>query len=474
MNDIVTPDETRDYYLAHPRARTLALVVVCLGSALNPLMLSSVSIAIPAIAADLSATADEVSWLPTSFMLATAVLLVPFGRLSDMFGRKRIYLAGLASMVVGGTLAGSAGSMEMLLFGRVVQGGASAMIFGTGMAILTAIYPPNRLGFALGTAASCVYIGLTAGPWFGGIVTDWLGWRMVFHLQVPVYVTVIVMTLAFLKGEWRVPERTRFDAPGALLYALWMVMIVVGMTELPSPQGALTFALGIVTLAWFLKDQSNKAHPLVRVQAVRANHVFSYSLIASLFTYAATFPMLFLMSLYLQYVGGLAPRTAGLVLLVQALTTAIAVPFAGRAADLFQPRNIATTGCTLVGLGSLWLLQLDFGTPVHVVVVGQVLMGLGLACFGTPNSSAAMRSLTTGNLGMASALVNLARTLGNMLGMGLVMLAIAFFIGPEEMTPEHYPGLVSTVHVSLGLSAMFSIVAAYFSWSRGTLTRHGD
>lgn len=463
----LTPDQTSEYYLEHASARAVALVVVCLGSALNPLMLSSVSVAIPALAADLSATAEQISWLPTAFMLATAVLIVPFGRLSDMYGRKRIYLAGLSAMVVGGLVAGLAPSMEVLLIGRVLQGGASAMIFGTGMAILTAIFPPTRLGFALGAAASCVYIGLTAGPWFGGFVTDWLGWRMVFFLQVPVYVAVIGMTLFFLKGEWRSSEVRRFDARGAVTYATWMILLVIGLTELPSLHGVVALALGIALLVWFWRDQSVRAHPLVRVQAVRANHVFSCSLAASLFTYAATFPMLFLLSLYLQYIAGLSPRAAGGVLLVQALTTAIAVPFSGRAADAFQPRNIATAGCVLICLGALWLQQIGFGTPLTVVVVGQVLMGLGLALFGTPNNSAAMRSLKSANLGMAAALVNLARTLGNMLGMGLVMVAIALFIGPEEITPEHHPGLVNTVHVSLTLSALFAAIAAWFSWVRG-------
>ena len=185
---------TAAYYAEHPRARAGALAIICIGSLLNPLMLSSVNVAVPDIGAELEADAVMLSWIPTAFMLASAACLLPFGKLADMYGRKLVYLGGMATLTIGALAAALAPNMAVLLAARVVQGIASAMVFGTGTAILTGIFPPRRLGSALGIYASAVYIGLTGGPWYGGLVTEALGWRMVFALQVPVSLLVVLVT----------------------------------------------------------------------------------------------------------------------------------------------------------------------------------------------------------------------------------------------------------------------------------------
>ncbi|NNL99674.1 MAG: MFS transporter [Gammaproteobacteria bacterium] len=459
--------DTAAYYADHPRARTTALAIIAIGSLLNPLMLSSVNVAVPDIGHELQADAVMLSWIPTAFMLASAACLLPFGKLADMYGRKLIYLGGMVLLTVGALAAAVAPTMEVLLAARVVQGVSSAMVFGTGTAILAGIFPARRLGSALGIYASAVYIGLTGGPWYGGLVTEALGWRMVFMLQVPVSLLVVVVTALVLRGEWKMEPRPRFDWQGALIFGAWASALVIGLSWLPSWRGAALSAGSVLLLTWFVRDQIGKEHPLVRLRALRANHVFSYSMLAAFFMYGANFPIVFLLSLYLQYIGGLNPGQAGALLIVQALMMAVMAPLAGRLADRFEARVLTTVGCIVVAGGFLWLTQLGHGSAQWVVVVGQLLVGTGFGFFSTPNTTAAMSAVKSGNLGVASALVNLARTIGNLIGMGIVMLIFALTIGRTQILPEEYDSLLFTVRCALALSAVYAMVGAYFCWSRG-------
>jgi EmrB/QacA subfamily drug resistance transporter len=446
----------------------MALLVVCLGSFFSPLMMSSVNVAIPAIARDLQPDAVMVSWLPTSFMLAAAVCTLPVGKMADMFGRKRLYLMGMLLSSLGALLAALAGTIELLLGARLVQGAAGAMIFGPGAAVITSVYPPNRLGSALGLQAAAVYGGLMLGPWFGGLVTELFGWRWLFATQVPLFLLVALATLLFLRGEWKLDVRPRFDWSGAFIFGICACALVIGLSDLLSWAGAGLFGIGILGAAAFVYHQSVVVQPLVRVKALRANRIFSYSLVSALFMYGANFPIVFLLSLYLQYIAGLSPENAGRLLIVQAMVVAVMAPFAGRFADRFQPRNIATLGCFITSAGFCWMLLLGYGTPSWVVVVGQLIVGVGFACFSTPNSSAAMRSLTTGNVGVAAALLNLSRAFGNLICMGIVMLIISVNLGEAQIIPEQYDALLVSIHFALALAAAYGVLAAWFSWFRGT------
>ena len=463
----MTPDETRQYYEEHPRARTIALIVVCIGSMLNPLMLSAVNVAVPAIAEDLDATGVQVSWLPTAFMLASAIFFLPFGRLSDMYGRKKLYMGGLVGMSIGAAIAAVAPNIHVLLLARVIQGTAAAAIFGTGLAILTSIYPAHRLGHTIGIAASCVYIGLTGGPWFGGYFTEAFGWRTMFSVQIPGYLLVIAITLLFLRGEWRSSEPVRFDLNGAVLFGLWLISFVVGLGELPSTTGGMLVVAGAAGAYVFIRDQLSKPYPLVRLYAVKANRIYFYSILAAFSAYGAVFPSLFTISLLLQYVLGLSPEGAGNILLLQALAMAMTAPMAGRIADATGSRTIATMGCLIVMIMFVWLCTVTAATPIWMIGTNQFILGFGMGLFSTPNSSAAMRSLTSTNLGIASALVNLSRTLGQIFGIGFVMLMIAIFIGEQELTPETYPDLLFCIRASFVLSVVLAVGAMYFSWMRG-------
>lgn len=461
--------DTDAYYRDNRAAQRVALLVVCLGSFLNPLILSSVHVAVPSIATEFGADAVIVSWVPTAFLLTTVILMLPFGKLADIQGRKRTYLRGITILCLASLLASMAQNIWWLIGCRVLQGVGAAQIFGTGMAIVTAVYPRERRGGALGYVAASVYVGLFSGPLMGGFFTEHMGWRSVFLFQLPLGILVVLLTLWKLKGDWKADVRPRFDVTGSLVFAAWAISVLLGLSSMPSWHGGFMLLLSVAFGWLFLHHQSRVDQPLVQIQAIRANRVFLYSLISSFLLYSATFPVTFLLSLYLQYIQGVSPGLAGQLLVVQAVIMAILAPFAGKLSDRYEPRVLTTIGALSIATGFGVILGLGYDTPLYMVPLSQVFIGIGFGFFSTPNNNAAMSSLKRAGLGMASATVNLSRTLGNMIGMGIVMMIIAIIMNDAPIVPENYDALLSSIRLALALSFGYALTASFFCYARGNM-----
>lgn len=444
-----------------------ALVIVCLGSIIGPLGMASVNIAIPDLAADLQANAKMVSWLPTLFILSSVMLMLPAGKLADNYGRKRIYAHGLALNAFSSFMCGIGTSIEWVLFWRFVQGAASAMIFGPGVAIITSVTPANKRGAALGIAAACVYIGLTVAPAVGGWLTELWGWRSVFLFQVPIVIALLLLIKIRLSGEWKNAQKSKYDWWGTIIFAVFACTLVYGLSAIESWVGILLLVLSGACLVLFVLHQSRSHRPLIRVQMFRESRVFSLSLTTSLLMYASNFPLVFLMSLYLQYVKGFSPSHAGQIILLQALSMAIMAPLSGKLADRFQARMVATAGCIIVAIGLGVLSMMDANTSAAYIAGSLLLIGVGFGLFSTPNNNAIMGAVKVDEVGVASASMNLARTIGNLLGMSLVNLMVHFYLGDAQFTKEQNPALVLTFELALSMSLAFVIVACFASWLRG-------
>ncbi|MBU3001922.1 MFS transporter [Paraglaciecola arctica] len=445
----------------------VALIVVCLGSIVGPLGMASVNIAIPDLAADLQANAKMVSWLPTLFILSSVIFMLPAGKLADNYGRKRIYAYGLALNAFSSLMCGVSNSIEWVLFWRFVQGGASAMIFGTGVAIITSVTPSHKRGAALGIAAACIYVGLTIAPAVGGWLTELWGWRSVFLFQVPIVIALLILIKLRLSGEWKNDNKTRFDWWGTAIFAVFSLSLVYGLSILPSIWGFVLLVLSALSLMFFVLHQSRSRRPLIRVQMFRESRVFSMSLSTSLLMYASNVPLIFLLSLYLQYVKDLTPLHAGQIILVQALSMAVIAPMSGKLADKFQSRLVATVGCVIVACGMLILSLMNTDTSITFIVGSLLLIGVGFGLFSTPNNNAIMGSVQLHEVGVASATMNLARTIGNLFGMSMVNLMVHYYIGEAQFTQEQNPALIQTVEMALSMSLAFVVIACVISGFRG-------
>lgn len=458
---------TRQYYQDNVAARRIALLIVAIGSFLVPLALAASIVAIPTIAADLNASAILVSGIPTVYVLGQIVTLIPAGRLADRYGRKRVFILGSTLFMLSTVLSGLTGSIETLLFYRLLQGIASGMIFSTALAIISSVFRGNNSGMALGITVSMIYLGMVCGPLLGGWLTEHYGWRTVFFFQAPFAALTILLTLLALKGEWSKDDPAQVDWVGTFLFGLWSSGLFLGIAQLPDPSAWLIFLATLLCFILFIYQQKNTATPLVKIKVIRANRLFSSSILAAVCMYTGNYTLVFLLSLYLQYNQGLSPAASGQLIMFQALSMVVLAPLAGYFSDKYSTHKIAITGCLLVGISFMAFTSLD-GETSHAFIIGTLLlMGVGFGLFSTPNSSAALSSVPEEHLAMGSALLNLARLMGNMLGAVMIALLMAGYIGQTQIGPEQHPALLNLVHWAMGVSALFALMGAWFSFARG-------
>jgi EmrB/QacA subfamily drug resistance transporter len=449
----------------------VALVVATLASFLTPFMGSATNVALPAIGREMGLDAVDLSWVATSYLLSAAVFLVPFGKLADIHGRKRVFVGGLLVYTATSTLCALAPSFPFLLAGRVAQGLGGGMIFGTGVALLTSIFPPGKRGLALGVNVAAVYLGLSLGPPLGGLLTQQLGWRSVFAANVPLGAIAAAMAAWGLVGEWRESPGDRLDVPGAVLYGAGLSALMYGLGRLPSSTGGALAGGGVVALAAFVAWERRAEHPLLEMALFAQNRVFAFSNLAALINYAATFAVGFLLSLYFQSVRGLSPQAAGGILTAQPLVMAALSPFAGRLSDRVDPRVVASSGMGLITVGLALLALVGPATPVAFLVVCLLLLGAGFSLFSSPNTNAVMASVEKRSYGVASATLATMRLVGQMLSMGVASLVLALSVGREAVGPERAAGFVAGMRAAFVLYALLCVAGVFASLARGRATK---
>jgi len=449
-----------------PSQRTI-LAVLTLTSLLTPFMGSSINVALPPIATEFQMSAMSLSWVAFSFLLASAVFLLPMGRAADLYGRARLFTIGIGGYVVTSFMCAVAPSGGWLIAARVLQGIGAAMIFGTSTAILSDVFPPGERGRALGITVSAVYFGLSAGPLFGGILTQQFGWRSIFYVNTAVALVILVFAVRMFPRDVRPRTREPFDLQGALVYGVSLCALMFGISLLPHINGALLVATGIIGLLVFIRWELRVPAPVLDVRLFRGNRVFGFSNLAALLNYSATAATAFLLSLYLQYTKGLTPQQAGTVLIVQPVIQAFLSPLAGRLSDRIEPRRVASLGMamTAAGLGSFAFLTAETSQPL--IIIGLAFLGVGFALFSSPNTNAIMGSVEPRHYGIASSAVATMRLTGQMFSTGIVMLLFALFIGDRALTPEVFEPFMQSLQTGFGVFALLCLLGIGASLARG-------
>jgi EmrB/QacA subfamily drug resistance transporter len=447
------------------------VVLLCAATAsfLTPFMATSINIALPSIGREFSIDAVTLSWITTAYLLAAAMLLVPVGRIADIRGRRKVFLAGMAGYTVVSFLCTLATSETMLIALRALQGCTDALMFGTSTAIVTSVYPPQQRGRALGVIVASVYSGSALGPFVGGVLTQSLGWRSIFWLTTLMGALVVGLSLWKMRGEWAEARGQKMDVIGSVLYALGLLGIMYGFRLLPSASGAWFIVGGAAVLAAFVLRENRTASPVLDMSLFRRNIVFALSNLSALVNYAATYALSFLLSLYLQYIKGLSPRSAGIVLLAQPIMMAVFSPLAGRLSDRVEPRIVASTGMAMSAAGLFLTAFLDGQSSLAVIVAILVLCGLGFALFSSPNTSAIMGSVPRQQYGVASATTGIMRLIGQMLSMGIAALIIALYVGEVEITPLQHAAFLRAFRAGFFLCAGLCCLGILASLARGNV-----
>jgi len=448
-----------------------ALAVAMLTSFITPFMGSAVNIALPGIGAELGMDAVMLTWIASSYILAAVVFLLPFGRLADIYGRKKIFSLGILFFLLGSLAAALSRSGAMLLAARVIQGLGGGLVFGTATAILISVYPPEKRGHVIGWNIAAVYIGLSLGPPAGGWMVGQFGWRSIFWLNSILCAVVLWLTLRYLRREWKEAAGEKFDAPGAAAYALGIVALMYGLSTLPASRGYAALAAAAAALGLFIHWEGRTSTPLLEVRLLRGNRVFAFSNLAALISYSATFAVGFLLSLYLQYIKGLTPQQAGLVMISQPVMQALFSPVAGRLSDRIEPRLIASAGMALTAAGLALLFFLERTTGVAYISLSLVVLGIGFGLFSSPNTNAIMGAVERRQFSVASATLATMRMLGQMFSMGMTALVIALFVGHRQIGAENQGGFLDGMHLLLGGFALLSLAGIFASLARGKVHR---
>ena len=453
----------------NPGMKRSALVIATLSSFMTPFMGSAIIIALPSIGKEFQIDAVLLSWIATSYLLAAAISLVPFGRLSDIHGRKKIFKYGIWVFTVTSFLCGISTSTPMLILFRLFQGAGGAMIYATGIAILTSVFPPRERGKALGINVAAVYIGLSLGPFLGGFLTQHLTWRSVLLMNVPLGLIIISLVQWKLKGEWAEAKGEKFDIPGSMIYGLAIIAIMYGISLLPATRSLCIILFGVVGIFAFVKWETRVEHPVFNLNLFRTNRVFAFSNLAALVNYSATFAITFLLSLYLQYIKELSPQSAGIVLIAQPIVMAIFSPFAGRLSDKIEPRIVSSIGMTLTAIGLFLLTFLDESSALESIIARLIVLGFGFALFASPNTNAIMGSVEKRFYGLASGSVGTMRILGMMISMGIATLIFTVYLGRVQITLEYYPIFMKSVKAAFMIFAILCFGGIFPSIARGKL-----
>ncbi|MCC6396148.1 MAG: MFS transporter [Bacteroidetes bacterium] len=428
---------------------------------------SSLNVALPAIGTEFSLSAVLLSWIPTADLLASSMLLVPMGRLADIIGRRRVFLYGIALYTLSSGLCALAPSAGFLIAMRAVQGVSAALMFGISIAILTSVFPPQERGKALGINSAAVYVGLSLGPFIGGIMTSQWGWRSLFWANVPLGILMITLVLTRMRTEWTESRGARFDIPGSILYSISLVALMYGFSELPGIAGAVLVTGGVAGLALFIRFERRTASPVLDINLFLQNRVFALSNLSAFVNYSATFAVTFLLSLYLAYIRGHTPQEAGTVLVIQPIMMAVCSPFAGRLSDRVEPRIIASTGMGVIVAGLIALAFLTTTTPLWYIIAALGLLGIGFGMFSSPNTNAVMSSVERSVYGVAAGTLATMRMTGQTISIGIAMLIFALVVGTVQITPEYHAGFLRSLSIAFAVFAALCTVGVFSSLARG-------
>lgn len=446
------------------------LITSVISSFLTAFLGSSITVALPAIQRHFKVDAVALAWITSSYLLATASILLPFGRLSDIAGRKKTFLVGLILFTFFSFLCSFAPNIHILIALRVFQGVGSAMIFSSSTAIISSVFQTGERGKAMGLSVSAVYLGLTAGPLLGGVLTHNFGWQSIFLLNFPIGLFLGLFVSQKLKNiEWADSKGEKFDWVGSFLYIIGLSSLILGFTRIQTSLGKLYISISIIFIIIFLFVQNKISHPILPIKLFTKNLTFTFSNIAAFINYSATFAVSFLLSLYLQYIKGMTPQSAGAILAIQPIVQAIFSSPAGKLSDKFEPRYVASIGMFLTSSGLFLLSFISFNTSITLILIAQTCLGLGFAFFSSPNTNAIISSVEQKFYGVASATVGTMRLVGQTLSIGIVTMFFALYLGGTKFGSHLYPQFLQ---LSKSLLLGFSIVCGigiFSSLARGNL-----
>lgn len=430
-------------------------------------MSSAVNIALPSISNEMSMNAFSLSWIAMGFLLTSAVMLVPFGKLADIVGRKKMLLFGNVIFTLASLLSSVSQSGYGLIASRCIQGIGSAMIVSSGIAIVISAFPPEKRGRIIGYNTTATYVGLSAAPLLGGILTQTLGWQSLFYISAIAGILIIAGILVGIKTDWAEAKNDKFDYTGSFIYVLSMSMLMYGFSKLPGRTAFILTLTGACGLVYFVYKELKIQTPVLDIRLFRNNRIFAFSNLAALINYAATFGITFILSLYLQDVKGFKPGDAGLIMVTQPLVMALTASISGRLSDRMDSRVLSSLGMAIIVIGLSLLVFLNTTTSNAYLFIALMILGLGFGLFSSPNTHSIMSSVDKKYLGTASATLGTMRLTGQMFSMAIAAMSIHLFIGDAAISAINIPGFMQSIKIIFTIFTILCFAGVFASLARG-------
>ncbi|GCE26353.1 MFS transporter [Dictyobacter alpinus] len=462
------------------------LLVVAIGVFMATLDSSIVNISLPAIARDFGVPlSGAIEWVIIAYLVVTAAVLLTAGRLADMVGRKIVWLIGLVVFTGSSVLCGFATSLAFLIAARALQGLGGALLLAVSPAMLTAAFPSNERGRALGLNAINVALGVSVGPILGGFITGYFTWRWIFFVNVPFGILGLIATVIFIKEKvTRSPGR--FDPLGAALLAIGLACITAGLSfaqELGwgSPTILILLIVGVIALIILPFVELRVPNPAI-VLSLLKSRVFSSALLSLVISFLALFAVSFMLPFYLEELRGFSSELSGFLLTPLPLTLAFIAPISGMLADRYGTRWLAVGGMAIACVGLISISFLNEQSSIWDIVWRLLLTGVGQSLFQSPNNSALLGAAPREHQGSASGFLATARTIGQSLS---IALAGAIFTGlggataglmlvsgkAGAQTAQLQQTFVQSFHLTFVVCAAIAAVGVLASLTRGKETR---
>lgn len=440
----------------------LAMVVI-LGVFMSILDQTIVNIAIPRLQSAFGADIHSVQWVLTAYILAQGVATPMAAFFSDVLGIKRFYIFSLAAFTLGSALCGIAWSLPVLILFRVLQGLGGAALFPLSLTLLFQVFPPAERGVAMGSFGVPALLAPAIGPTLGGYLVTYAGWQLIFYINVPVGIIAIILSFLFIR-EFRPRTRQRFDFLGAFFVALGLATVLYGLSSASTDGwGSSTvlgfLGVGLLSLLLFVVTELMLARrggsPLLDLRLF-ANGPFRAGVIANVLVIFSLFGGLFLFPLYLQNLRHLSAFQAGVELLPQALASMVSVLVGGRLVDRFGVRTIMIPGLLVLAVATWQLTYLDLYTSSGWFQFLLILRGLALGLTVQPLTVAMMSEVHPRQLGQASALSTVSRSVSSSLGIAILATLV------QSQSTLHFGHLAEQVTPSSRLGGLVHVLQAYF------------
>ena len=453
--------------------RTAGLYTITVSQFALVFMLSAVAVAVPALGREFGASASHLGLVESGYISAVAMLLFPVTRLSDKIGRGSTFAFGMGLFTVVSMILPLSNTISQFIVLRVFQGCGGAMMVSTGLALIADMYPGPGRAKAMGIASAGVYLGLSMGPWLGGLIVTHLGWRWIFYGGAIPCAVGLFLSIRTLPVKPVIRRGVRFDFGGAIFIALGMILLSQGGSHLDGSSGALMLVGGIFFLLCFVFWEGRAKAPLLSLALFSGNPAFSLGSAAQFISYAAIYGITFLLSLYLQVAQGMTTSDAGLLLMVQPVMQVILSLVSGKWCERWSPHLVATVGMSIATAGLGAAIFLGVFPSLWFTALILALCGAGSAMFATANMAVIMGAVTRENYGVASAVVAAMRTTGMTVSLVFISGVFAVIIGPAALTAENADVFIRAMYTAFIALTVFSALGVLMS-AKGRLRTRAD